>query len=647
MVYNINKSDGQPLVDLIDGTLDDTTSLTLIGKNYSGFGEVFNENLVKLLENFANSSPPERAIPGQLWYDTSEGRLKVYTINGWKASGGPVVSDTQPLTLTTGDLWIDNVENQMWMYDGTDLILVGPIWKKSQGKTGLVAETISDTNGNSKSILKLYVGDFLLGIFSSENFTPAIPIDGFEKTVLITTTAPASTTNTLSVVLNPLSVLPISTIQPGFIVSGVNIPANTVVVSITGNVLVISNNVTLASGSQITVTSNSSLVRGFNTNSQVSFVFDTIATKAEALVDNLKNPIKHSQFLRSDQNATTSGKLLIQNNLGLTIGANQNADFKITGNTLIIENVIADGDIAIRTKNVTSNNTPIYIDASTNCVGIFTTTPQLLLNSLSQPTQTLDVDGILRVRGDLIVDGDTTTLNVTNLSVEDKNIEIAKTSTPSDTYANGAGITIKGDSDKSITWTQATGAFDITENINLSSGKVLRINNVEVLSLTALGPSITSAPGITSFGPQTQLTVDDLYFNDNRISSTISNMDIELDPSGTGNVALIGNPKITGLATPTASTDAANKAYVDVTAAAQPISVTIVENGLQNALDGNIILILNDIANPVYFADGKIAFVHCQFIDYDSTAITATRTLKRFEIQGGAWTFVSNLPSSV
>lgn len=577
MPYVINKTNGSLLTTLIDGTLDETTDLTLIGKNYSGFGEVFNENLVKLLENFANTSPPERPQVGQLWYDVSERRMKVFTSNDpdlkrgfWKAAGGPIVSETQPLTLSTGDLWIDNVENQMYMFDGTDLILVGPIWKKSQGKTGFIAETKIDANGNAKSILNLYVGDFLLGIFSSETFTPSPQISGF-----------------------------------------------------------------------------STLVRGFNANNLVSFVFDTLVSKSQSLVDGLGNSITHSQFVRSDQNSTMSGKLLIQNNLGLTIGQNQAADLKISGNNLIIENVVTDGDIFFRTRNVTSINTSIFIDASTNCIGIFTNTPQLLLDSSNNPSSTLDVDGILRVRGDLIVEGDTTTLNVTNLSIEDKNIEIAKSSTPSDSYANGAGIIIKGNTDKSITWTQATGAFDITENINLSLGKVLRIGNVEVLTSTSLGPTITSAPGITSFGPQTQLTVDELYFNDNRISSTVSNMDIELDPSGTGNVALIGNPKITGLATPTLPTDAANKNYVDLTAAAQPISLSIVENGLQNALDGNIILILNDIANPVYFTDGKLAFVHCQFIDYDSTAITATRTLKKFEIQSGVWTFVSNLPSSV
>jgi hypothetical protein len=570
MAYIINKTDGSILTTLIDGTLDETTDLTLIGKNYLGFGEVFNENLVKLLENFASISPPDRPITGQLWYDISEGRMKVFTINGWKASGGPIVSESQPLTLTTGDLWIDNSENQMWMYDGTDLILVGPIWKKSQGKTGFTAETLTDVNGNTKSVLNLYVSDFLLGIFSSDNFTPSPTITGFTD-----------------------------------------------------------------------------LVRGFNANSQVNFIFDTIVSKAQGLVDGSGNSITHSQFVRSDQNSTTSGKLLIQTNQGLTIGQNQNIDLKVTGNAFIVENTIIDGDIALRTKNVTSLNTGLYIDASTNCVGIFTSTPQLLLNSSNVPTQTLDVDGILRVRGDLIVEGDTTTINVSNLSIEDKAIEIAKTASPSDSYANDAGIIIKGDSDKKITWTQATEAFDVTENVNLGLGKVIRINNVEVLSLTSLGPTITSAPGITTFGPQTEITVDDLYINNNRISSTASNTDIEFDPAGTGNIALIGNPRITGMANPVSPTDAATKTYVDTIAASQPISLTIVENGIQNAIDSNIVLILNDIASPTYFSDGKTAFVHCQYLDYDSTAITATRTLKKFEIQSGVWVFVSNLSSSV
>jgi len=77
MTYRINKTDGNQLTDIPDGTFDtSTTSLTLIGKNVTAFGEAYNENLVKLLENFASSSAPESALKGQLWYDTGSGRIK-------------------------------------------------------------------------------------------------------------------------------------------------------------------------------------------------------------------------------------------------------------------------------------------------------------------------------------------------------------------------------------------------------------------------------------------------------------------------------------------------------------------------------------------------------------------------------------------
>ena len=79
MAYNINKTDGTILTTVPDGQVDSFSSdLTLIGKNFSGFGESLNENLVRLLENFANSTSPSRPIRGQMWFDTTENKLKVY-----------------------------------------------------------------------------------------------------------------------------------------------------------------------------------------------------------------------------------------------------------------------------------------------------------------------------------------------------------------------------------------------------------------------------------------------------------------------------------------------------------------------------------------------------------------------------------------
>ena len=73
MSYRINKTNGDLLVDLVDGQIDvSTSSLTLVGRNYTGFGEAFNENFVKLLENFSSTTAPNTPITGQLWFDTQE-----------------------------------------------------------------------------------------------------------------------------------------------------------------------------------------------------------------------------------------------------------------------------------------------------------------------------------------------------------------------------------------------------------------------------------------------------------------------------------------------------------------------------------------------------------------------------------------------
>ena len=80
MSYQLNKTDGTLLTSLIDGQIDQaSTNLTLVGKNYTGYGEAFNENFIKLLENFSNTSAPSNPLTGQLWWDTSNARLKVYT----------------------------------------------------------------------------------------------------------------------------------------------------------------------------------------------------------------------------------------------------------------------------------------------------------------------------------------------------------------------------------------------------------------------------------------------------------------------------------------------------------------------------------------------------------------------------------------
>ena len=81
MTYKIYKTDGSKLTEVIDSAVDTSaTDLALIGKNVTGYGEYLNENFIKLLENFASTTEPANPIAGQVWFDTSESRLKVYDL---------------------------------------------------------------------------------------------------------------------------------------------------------------------------------------------------------------------------------------------------------------------------------------------------------------------------------------------------------------------------------------------------------------------------------------------------------------------------------------------------------------------------------------------------------------------------------------
>ncbi len=173
MSYQLNKTDGTLLTALIDGQIDTaSTNLTLVGKNYTGYGESFNENFIKLLENFSNTAAPSTPLTGQLWWDTSAGRLKVYDGTVWKASGGPFVQSSTP-TMVAGDLWINNLTNQVYAFDGTDIILIGPQYSVAQKKSGFEIGQILDNTSKAQTVAYLYVAGVLKAVISDVQFTPA------------------------------------------------------------------------------------------------------------------------------------------------------------------------------------------------------------------------------------------------------------------------------------------------------------------------------------------------------------------------------------------------------------------------------------------------------------------------------------------
>jgi len=174
MAYTISNTDGTKLLSLADGTIDQSaTSLTLIGKNYTGFGQEYNNNLVKLLANSANTSgnPPRSPLVGQLWYDTTGKRVKVFD-GSFKSISGAIIASTQPSTLVAGDLWWDTANTQLKVYTGSTATVVGPAFPKLVGENGFVLPSVSvrDIDNNTKNLTLIKNYGVTLGYVSSEPF---------------------------------------------------------------------------------------------------------------------------------------------------------------------------------------------------------------------------------------------------------------------------------------------------------------------------------------------------------------------------------------------------------------------------------------------------------------------------------------------
>lgn len=191
MAYQIDKFDNSLLTVVEDGTIDQTTNLKLVGKNYAGYGEIQNENMIFLLENFAGGNAPTRAIRGQLWFDSTQNKIKFFVANDnaqpgigyWKSTGGSEVSSTQPSGLSTGDFWWDTINNQLYVLnDGNEYTLVGPQTAGS-GVTNMISDEVRDTNGNLRSIIKATVNDNIIFVISPDEFTlnSVTPVDGYDR----------------------------------------------------------------------------------------------------------------------------------------------------------------------------------------------------------------------------------------------------------------------------------------------------------------------------------------------------------------------------------------------------------------------------------------------------------------------------------
>ena len=345
MAYKINNTFGTLLVTLADGTIDiATTDLTLIGKGYAGFGEKLNENLVKLLENFNNTSAPSNKIQGQLWYDKTNNQLNVYTGSKFKPVGSTSNSASAPSNAVQGDMWLDTANTQLYVYTGSAWTLIGPTTVSGSGVTQVITETPEDDTGVKQSILKLVTNDTVVGVVSNLAFTP-------------------SPTETLGAAL----------ITAGF----------------------------------------SSVAQGIQLSSSVaSAKFRGTATDSDAL-----GGVAAANYLRSNTNDTTTGRLSIQTDDGIRLGAGNDVTMTVSSNDFTIAQTTQDKDIIFTVNDSGTTKEALRIKGSTGRIEH------------------------LRV-GDLTVDGTNTILNTSTLSVEDNIIELNRNISSNAGMPNYTGLKV-------------------------------------------------------------------------------------------------------------------------------------------------------------------------------------------------------------
>ena len=163
-----------------------------------------------------------------------------------------------------------------------------------------------------------------------------------------------------------------------------------------------------------------------------------------------------------------------------------------TGTGLAVFNTSPNINTSITTSSTTFNL--INSTATTvNFAGAATTI------AIGAATASTTLNGNVTISGNLTVSGTSTVINATTLTVADKNIELANVSTPTNTTADGAGLTIKGTTDKTLNWVNATTAWTSSEDFDLASGKGYKINNTSVLTSTTLGSGVTTS-SLTAVG---------------------------------------------------------------------------------------------------------------------------------------------------
>jgi len=295
-----------------------------------------------------------------------------------------------------------------------------------------------------------------------------------------------------------------------------------------------------------------SVAVGFNLNTSISGIrFIGTATSADAI-----QGVTPNLYLRNDQDGIITGSLSLLDANGLYVGSNQDISINVDSQNANLSHNTTNKGFRIRGVNSSVGYfTGIQVDSNNRRIGILTETPQY----------SLDINGDTRISGNLYVLGSTTNVESTNLQINDKNIQLGFGQiSPSDSVVEGGGITLIGATDHTIAWTESYDkAWEFSENVNLQSGSsAYKIGGISVIHSSTLGTAITSAPGITSLGTLSHLTVTNVFISGNTISATGTDQTLYLSGTDDGTVDASLN-RITNVGAPISDFDASTKKYVD------------------------------------------------------------------------------------
>jgi len=412
MSYTITFTNGKTLAVIADQSIDEvSTSLTLVGKNTNNYGAYFNTNFVHLLENFANLVEPTSPVVGQTWFDTSEGRLKVYNTGTFKPVGGPTVSNVEPAGSVRGDMWLDTTAQILKWYDGANWINAGKNYSDATGKEGWLVENFADIT-NSDIPLSIYYsnGQAIAAMTDSQiDFNPEAGFYIFTATV--TTLYPGVT-------LNPTI--------PGIKFYGTATSADSIAGGLNTNSFILNNQYQETTGS-LAIVNNDGLEIGTASNI-VLYVRNTIYTATSIILGAVQGEALELRYNSVSQGTGAIGVHIdsVNDRVGILTGDPQE-DIDLAGNVVIRGNLdvmgtqsyiesttllVNDKNIelgvtnGVTATNVLADGGGIILRGTTNHTLLYSRNQQAWESNISYNINNVSNTSSYRIDGDSVIERD-------------------------------------------------------------------------------------------------------------------------------------------------------------------------------------------------------------------------------------------------